>query len=183
MKNRLGKKFLSILLSAMMVISMIPTFAITALAVGTSGNMAEFLTSKATLNDGITNYGVTWDDEKDGAYFDGSDSVKLNIRPLKGVTQSSGFIVSMDVYNVDNRLTNKYLSFKNGNQFYEVDGSSPDWWTVYRTQISNGTNTRGYYTSDLNSADFTSVTAAANGNDSYPTNEWYTFTISMNTDG
>ncbi len=183
MKNRLGKRIISILLSALMVISMIPTFALTAFAVGSSGTMAEFLTSKETLNTGITNNGVTWDDEKGGAYFDGSDSVKLNSRPLKGVTQSSGFVVSMDVYNTDNRLSNKYLSFKNGNQFYEIDGSSPDWWTVYRTQISNGTNTRGYYTSDLNSTDFTSVTASANGNDSYPVNEWYTFTVSMNTDG
>ena len=107
MKKRLGKRIISILLSALMVISMIPSFALTALAVGSSGTMAEFLTSKATLNTGITNNGVTWDDEKGGAYFDGSDSVKLNSRPLKGVTQSSGFVVSMDVYNTDNRLNNK----------------------------------------------------------------------------
>ena len=176
------KRALSVLLSAIMVVSMLPAFAATASANDASKAQA-FLTDKATFENGVTNNGVTWDDAMDAAYFDGSSSVKLNSRPLQNVTQSSGFIVSMDVYNVDNALANKYFNFTNGSQFYGCEGSSADWWTRYRSQISDGTNTRWYYTSDLNSADYTTVTAPANGNDSYPTYAWYTFTLVMNTDG
>jgi hypothetical protein len=176
------KKSLAFLLSALMVISMLPAFAITAFADGDS-NAQAFLTSKATFENGITSNGVTWNDAMDAAYFNGSSSVKLNGSPLQNVTQSSGFIVSMDVYNVDNSSANKYFNFTNGDQFYGCEGSSADWWTRYRSQISNGSNTRWYYTSDLNNADYTTVTSPANGNDSYPINEWYTFTLAMNSDG
>ena len=176
------KKSLAFLLSALMIASMIPAFGITALA-NDALNAQAFLTSKETFENGITNNGATWDDNMNAAYFNGSSSVKLNSRPLQNVTQTSGFIVSMDVYNVNNELANKYFNFTNGSQFYGCEGSSPDWWTRYRSQISNGTNTRWYYTSDLNKAEYTSVTSEKNGNESYNTYEWYTFTLVMNPDG
>ena len=184
MKNHLGKRIISVLLSALMVITMIPTFAITAFAGDASGAQSDFLTSESTMNNGVTaNKTLTWDSSKNGVYFDGSTSVTIASTPLKNVTQSSGFIISMDVYNTDSALANKYLHFTNGSQRFSVEGSSPDWWTRYRTEISNGSNTRGYYTSDFTSGDYCNPTGSANGNDSYPTNEWYTLTLVMNTDG
>ena len=68
------KRACSILLSAIMVVSMLPVFAISASA-NDASNAQTFLTGKSTFEDGITNYGVTWDDAWDAAYFDGSSSV------------------------------------------------------------------------------------------------------------
>ncbi|MBR2100826.1 MAG: hypothetical protein IJ927_05890, partial [Eubacterium sp.] len=67
--------------------------------------------------------------------------------------------------------------------YIAVDSGSPDWWTRFRTEISNGTNTRGYYTSDFTSAEFTSKQHTDSGNNSYPVNDWYNLTLVMNTDG
>ena len=186
--NKISGKILSVLLAVLMVISVIPSFTVFATEDETP-TVNSFLDSKKALESetGIYNYGVTWNDEKDAAYFDGSSSVKLKSQPLQNITASSGFIISMDVYNVDNNIDNKYLYFNNAeseeNDFFAVDGSSAYWWVRYRTEISNGSNTRGYFTSDFTSTAYCDPTHSANGNDSYPVNEWYTLTLVMNPDG
>ncbi len=183
MKNNLGKKILSVFLSVLMVVTMLPTFVITANADQTlfgNGVMSEYLTDS-------TKYGfsgtATWDDTEKGWSFDGSKYLKLDDAPLSTVTTSSGFAISFEVKLSNTALANKFFSFKNGSARISMDGGSPDWWTRYRTEISNGTNTRGYYTSDFTSGDFCSKTHTANGNDSYGIGVWYTMTVVMNPDG
>ncbi|MBQ8980655.1 MAG: hypothetical protein IJ077_03500, partial [Eubacterium sp.] len=182
-KTRIGKKALSLLLSVLMVVTMLPTFAITATADQTlfgNGVMSEYLTDS-------TKYGfsgtATWDNTEKGWRFDGSKYLKLDDAPLSTVTTSTGFAVSFEVKVDTNDEANKFFNFNNGTARNSMDCGSPDWWTRYRTEISNGTNTRGYYTSDFTSADFCSKTHTANGNNSYPTGTWYTMTVVMNSDG
>lgn len=182
-KTRIGKKALSLLLSVLMVVTMLPTFAITATADQTlfgNGVMSEYLTDS-------TKYGfsgtATWDNREKGWRFDGSKYLKLDDAPLSTVTTSTGFAVSFEVKVDTNGEANKFFNFNNGTARISMDCGSGDWWTRYRTEISNGTNTRGYYTSDFTSADFCSKTHTANGNDSYPTGTWYTMTVVMNSDG
>ena len=182
-KTRLGKKAISLLLSVLMVVTMLPTFAITAMADVTqygNGVFSEYLTDSNKTGMSGT---ATWDNTMKAWSFNGSQYLKLDGTPLANVTTSSGFCISFEVYNTDNSLANKYFSFYNGSARISMDGSSPDWWTRYRTEISDGSSTRGYYTSDFTSSDFCSKTHSANGNDSYPTGAWYTMTVQMNTDG
>ncbi|MBR0413010.1 MAG: hypothetical protein IJI47_05540, partial [Eubacterium sp.] len=182
-KTRLGKKAISLLLSVLMMVTMLPTFAITAMADVTqygNGVFSEYLTDSNKTGMSGT---ATWDNTMKAWSFNGSQYLKLDGTPLANVTTSSGFCISFEVYNTDNSLANKYFSFYNGSARISMDGSSPDWWTRYRTEISDGSSTRGYYTSDFTSSDFCSKTHSANGNDSYPTGSWYTMTVQMNTDG
>ena len=166
-----------------MVVTMLPTYAITAAADQTvygNGVYSEYMTDSTKTGMSGT---ATWDSTMNAWSFNGSQYLKLDGSPLANVTTSSGFAISFEVYNTDNSLANKYFSFNNGSARISMDGSSPDWWTRYRTEISNGTNTRGYYTSDFTSGDYCSTVASANGNDSYPTGAWHTMTVVMNSDG
>ena len=178
--KKISKKILSILMAAAMVATMLPTFALTALADSApSGTKSEYAYFVRNL-DGVTQNNVTW---SEGANFEGNGYAKLNDTPLRAVTATSGFIISMDVFNTDNANAKKFFKFKNGSNYIAVDSGSPDWWTRFRTEISNGTNTRGYYTSDFTSAEFTSKQHTDSGNNSYPVNDWYNLTLVMNTDG
>jgi hypothetical protein len=178
--KKISKKILSILMAAAMVATMLPTFALTALADSApSGTKSEYAYFVRNL-DGVTQNNVTWNE---GANFEGNGYAKLNDTPLSAVTATSGFIISMDVFNTDNANAKKFFKFKNGSNYIAVDSGSPDWWTRFRTEISNGTNTRGYYTSDFTSAEFTSKQHTDSGNNSYPVNDWYNLTLVMNTDG
>lgn len=126
---------------------------------------------------------ATWDSTMNAWKFEGSEYMKLNETPLKSVTPLTGFAISFDVYNSDNGLTNKYFNFTDGTASISMDGSHGDWWKRYRTEISNGTNTRGYYTSDFTDSSYCDPTAPNNGNDTYPTGTWYRMTVVMNPDG
>jgi len=178
--KKISKKILSFLMAAAMVVTMLPTFAIPALAdAAPSGTKSEYSYFVNDLS-GVTQSNVTWDG---GASFAGNGYAKLSGSPLSAVTENSGFVISFDVYNTDNANAKKFFKFKNSSSYIAVDSGSPDWWTRYRTEISNGTNTRGYYTSDFTNAEYTSKQHTDSGNNSYPVNDWYNLTLVMNTDG
>ena len=176
----ISKKILSVLMAAAMVATMLPSFALTALADAAPNSTKSEYSYFVNDLSGVTQSNVTWDG---GASFAGNGYAKLNDTPLAAVTENSGFVVSFDVYNTDNANAKKFFKFKNGSNYVAVDSGSPDWWTRYRTEISNGTNTRGYYTSDFTSAEFTSKQHTDSGNNSFPVNDWYNLTLVMNTDG
>ena len=125
-KTHLGKRVLSIVLSVLMVVTMLPTFAltspVTASAVNNSSHLVgAYFTRNAT--DGIdTNSNVTWDSTTNAAYFNGTNSyVQLTGRPMAGVNSSTGFTIAFDV-RLDTDHTNywgRILDFNNG-----VDASS-----------------------------------------------------------
>ena len=102
--KKISKKILSILMAAAMVATMLPTFALTALADSApSGTKSEYAYFVRNL-DGVTQNNVTW---SEGANFEGNGYAKLNDTPLRAVTATSGFIISMDVFNTDNANAKK----------------------------------------------------------------------------
>ena len=118
MKN-LSKKFLSILMAAAMVVTMIPAFAISATAATSVTD--HYVAGKYLTNDvksGIaTNQNVVWDTNKNAAYFDGTGYLKLSGTPLSSVDHSSGFAISFDIM-FDSSPNNwgRVLDFNNGEE-------------------------------------------------------------------
>ena len=131
-KRNFGKRALSLFLSAIMVVTMLPTFAITASAESayTAPSLAgKYLTKDAST--GVTNNGITWDAAKNAAYFDGTSGHYLAIsgKPFESVTSSTGFAVSFDVMLEDSinawgRIIdfNNYSSGDSASEYFFVNG-------------------------------------------------------------
>ena len=183
MKKKFGKRIISILLSAMMVITMIPTFAITVFADANGGIKSEYsyLVSGATLQSDVTSSNVTWDSNNNSAGFASSSYVKLNDKPLSGVTATSGFIVSYEINAGDLGADTWAMNFVGGtNRMTFVNGNS-EWDQRPSLVITNGSKTRIYKGVFTDTAHL-STTYSKNSNDCL---WWDTFrmTYVMNTDG
>ena len=78
MKNKLGKRALSLLLSALMVVTSLPLVALPITAFAGSNNVdKEHLTGEYLVDglDGVTTQGtgsISWDSAKKEVYFDGN---------------------------------------------------------------------------------------------------------------
>ncbi|MBR1762714.1 MAG: hypothetical protein IJ731_05035, partial [Eubacterium sp.] len=182
MKNRFGKKFLSILLSAMMVVSMLPTFALSASATAPRDShlLGEYLVDDATT--GIeTNTGVTWDSNKKEAYFNGSSYLQLSGTPMSTVSSSTGFTISFDFYKEDGGYWARFFDFSDGttNNCFAVNAGQDDWRSYASIYKLNG-NEYCYYTNDLGSTEHCDVTSEYFVGHY---NEWHNMAFSMDTDG
>ena len=180
MKN-LSKKILSILMAAAMLATMLPTFAIAALAeAAPSGTKSEYSYFVNGL-DGVTSAGVSWTNGR--AQFASGSYAKLNDAPLSSVSEGEGFIVSYD-YNtgsLDAGL-NYAMNFVNGsNRMTFINSNSSDWQERPSLEISNGTKTR-VYTGNYTNAELLSTTHSQASNDCM-WNKDATMTYVFNTDG
>ncbi|MBQ9532126.1 MAG: hypothetical protein IJR70_08640 [Eubacterium sp.] len=182
MKNKLGKRIISILLSALMVVSMLPTFALSASAAvqRDSHLLGEYLVNDATT--GIqTNTGVTWDSNKKEAYFNGSSYLQLSGTPMSTVSSSTGFTISFDFYKEDGGYWARFFDFSDGttNNCFAVNAGQDDWRSYASIYKLNG-NEYCYYTNDLGSTEHCDVTSE------YFVGhykEWHNMAFSMDTDG
>jgi hypothetical protein len=186
--SKLGKRVLAVFLSVLMVVTMLPTISLTAFASTDEsfGLAGEYLTDSSFS--GVTNNGVTWDEDMNAAYFNGSSYIKLNDIPFKKASVSTGFAISFDVYNPNMDNTNYYFYFSDkGSNAMTMNGSDPTWYIKYRTQFLSSSGTRAYYTSDFNSSfcDYWVATNGDNGymNDMVGANHWYNLTVVMDTNG
>ena len=184
-KTRIGKKALSLLLSVLMVVTMLPTFAITANAKNTVPS------SHAFLNNGIdsafTNNGsVTWDNTEKAARFTGSNYLSINnFDAFSNVTSSTGFAVSFEF---KKNSSNPHWGFvfalsdgTNNNRFTFNAGSNTDteWDRGLTFGVVNGAY-NSYYSNDLANGDHCSTT----GTQWKPDNDtWYTVTLYMEPSG
>ncbi|MBR3149451.1 MAG: leucine-rich repeat protein, partial [Eubacterium sp.] len=179
MKKNFGKRFLSILLSVLMVVTMLPTFAVAALADDDKA-VKEYMTDENKTGFEGT---ATWSDEYKAWSFDGTQYIKLDGAPLSGVTATSGFAISFDVLNEDESLNNRYFNFSDGTNGISMVGSNTEWVHRYRTDIKSGDYTRRYYSSDFIDDDYCIKTASTYGNNIYDIHKWNTMTVVMTADG
>ena len=185
MKN-LGKKLISILLSALMVVTMLPFSAFTVFADTVSNHIVgAYLTRNAT--DGVTTTAgsVTWDNTN-GAYFNGSSALQLVGTPFNSVTGSSGFTITFETKTTSNS-SGKVFMFKNAASsptdyfgfFGIVDGSNyQNNAVIYKV---DGYNQAGLWTWDFYNESYFAE-HATNIIES-TTNNKYRFTISMDANG
>ena len=181
MKN-IGKRVLSIVLSAVMVVSMLPVFAINAFADDVIDGNSSFMTGSTMDNMTGT---ATWNSTFKAWEFDGSKYLKLNANPLANSTVANGFSISFDVYHNDiDEAASYYFFFTNGgnNSFHMKAADASSWWERYITRFRyNGTD-RNYYTSDFDSTEYCEITGKKM-NDLVSENKWYNLRITMETDG
>ncbi len=177
MKVKYSKRILSLFLSVLMVVTSVPAFALTSSAAANNayGLVGTYLTDNIT--DGIkTNEGVTWDESIGAANFDGnSHYLALSGTPLSGVSSSTGFSVSIDVYKKETDLPmTRLFDFNDGTAANTVafnSGSSTvntyeQYCGIYKI---NGTEVRYNASEDL----------IANAKDY----AWHNLLISMSPDG
>ena len=180
--KHIGKRILSIILSAVMVVSMLPVFAINALADSTIDGNSSFMTDSTMDNMTGT---ATWNSSVNAWEFDGSKYLKLNGNPLANSTVENGFSISFDVYHNDiDEAASYYFFFTNGgnNSFHMKAGDASAWWERYITRFRyNGTD-RNYYTSDFDSSEYCDPTGKKM-NDLISENQWYNIRITMENDG
>lgn len=123
MKIKFSKRILSLFLSALMVVTSVPVFAVTTSAAAINnayGLVGSYFTENVT--DGVTdNKGVTWDASIGAAEFNGSSYLSLKGTPLSSVSSSTGFAVSVDVYKRSNDLSmNRIFDFNDGSQVNSI---------------------------------------------------------------
>lgn len=177
MKVKFSKRILSLFLSVLMVATSVPVFAVTSSAAANNayGLVGTYLTDNVT--DGIkVNEGVTWDDSVGAANFDGDRHyLILNGSPLSGVSSSTGFSISVDVFKRETDLPmTRIFDFNDGssaNTFAFNSGSSTvntneQYCGIYKV---NGTEVRYNASNDL----------IANAKDY----AWHNILISMAPDG
>ena len=119
-KTHLSKRLLSILLSALMIVTSVPlTFAATpaveALAdVPSNHIVGAYLTRNAKDGVSTTAGTVTWDNNN-GAYFNGSSRLKIDGTPFNSVTNATGFTITFETKAtaaaaVDNSFVIKFMT-------------------------------------------------------------------------
>ena len=185
MKNKFVKRIISVLLSALMVISMIPTFALSAYADTVSNHIVgAYLTRNATDGVSTAHGSVTWDNIN-GAYFDGDSFLRIDGTPLNSVTNSSGFTISFEVSSLSQNNDSRVFMFANNDArdyFGFNSGSVSNAWernaVLYRVNWAAQT---GLWTADFWNNDY----FASHTVDSWsPTDGTkYRYTISMDADG
>jgi hypothetical protein len=187
--SKIGKKILSLFLSALMVVTMLPVFAVTASAADstdTSSGVSEYLTDSST--DGLTTVGtVEWDSDMGAYHFDGNGYFQINDKPLQDVTSSTGFTISFDVYNPA-QTTSGYRSVINisdgsSSNYMSIDcGNS--YWELYRSYFYVGSSKLGYWTADFGNSSYCSVTGTQMYADqSTDYGKWENIKVIMNADG
>ncbi len=184
----ISKRILSVFLSAVMVVTMLPTFVFTAFAAGndSKGLVGSYLSKDVTT--GIkTNSNVTWDDKEKAAYFSGNESyLLLEGTPMKNVSAETGFAVSFDVKRADNNGTMaRVFDFSNGTSastFALNSGSTGSWERYITLAKPNGSELR-YYANDFANTTYCDPASSSNWLDEEKPNVWYNITVSMSPSG
>ena len=131
-KTHLGKRALSIILSAIMVVTMLPTFAISASADDISTHLTGRYFSNdnewynaATSANGLEwqNYATDYTSYKNGMhYFSGNVALKINDNVTSGITSSSGMTLSF--YFRKNETVNHHQLISFGSQAYNTNANT-----------------------------------------------------------
>lgn len=184
----ISKRIISVFLSAVMVITMLPAFAITAFAADTNskGLVGSYLSSDVTT--GIkTNSNVIWDDDEKAAYFSGNESyLLLEGTPMKSVSAESGFAVSFDIKRGDNNgAMCRALDFSNGTNAstFAVNAGANDNYERYVTLAKPSGSEIRYYANDFTNTTYCDPAASSNWLDEEKSNVWYNITVSMSPSG
>ena len=199
--KKTSKKMLAILMAAAMVITLLPSFAITSTAdVNNPLKAASYLTDEGSFNalisDGfITKTGnVSWSSSENAAYFNGG-YLSLNCNPLKTVTNASGFTISFDakVTNMNAQTGSIFQLYDstNARKYFAVNGGSDSHWrrmAIYNNDGShddNGSGMSGYWTADFDNTGYCEEGGNDFSNESKipDSNRWYNVTISMDSTG
>ena len=188
MKN-LSKKFLSILMAAAMVVTMLPISGIVAFATPALNEthlVGAYLVDNAT--DGIlTNNDVSW--ENGWAVFDGDDWLQIDGHPLESVSHTKAFTISFDFQNDANSDEwRKLFEFTDGttNKFIGYNASCNNNWRRHTLHIKNSdlnNNERCYYGNDWDNGNYFSTRAGNNAAYFAPNGSEHNIVISMNTSG
>ena len=157
-KTKVSKRLLSLLLSALMIITSVPlTFApIVAQASAVDANehlVAQYLVDDAST--GITNHNVTWYSNKNEAQFwggaDGNSYLELTENPFSTVSASTGFTISFDFYKEsDIDYWARFFEFSDGtnNNYYAMNAGISDYTSFESMCMVNGVQ-YNYYPADL----------------------------------
>ena len=199
--KKTSKKMLAILMAAAMVITILPSFAITSVAdVNNPLKAASYLTDEGSFNalisDGfVTKTGnVSWSSSENAAYFNGG-YLSLNCNPLKTVTNASGFTISFDAKVSDmNAQTGSIFQLydsTNARKYFAVNGGSSSHWrrfAIYNNDGSHDDNNNGmtgYWTADFDNTGYCEEGGTDFSNESTlpDSNRWYNVTISMDSTG
>ena len=149
------KKILSLILSLVMVVTMLPTFAITATANAVDANehlVGQYLVDGIAASD---NHGATWYSNKNEAQFDGTDDYVEVDNPLYNST-TNAFTVSFDYYQEEMPFSwGRYFDFndESTNKYFGIVTASSDagtnTWEKFITLFKNGGNELRYYGNDF----------------------------------
>ncbi|MBR3149100.1 MAG: hypothetical protein IKF64_02940 [Eubacterium sp.] len=193
-KTRFSKKVLSIFLSAIMVVTMLPTFAITASANAVDANehlVGQYLVDGLpTANVADTN-GVTWYSNKNEAQFNGgSDSyIKLNENPFYGkVDSTTGFTISFDFFKEDGiDGWARFFEISDGDttnkrNCHAIVAGDTDYRSLALLLKTNGTE-YGYWPAADVEGNPSYYTYSYGGNMGGQKNAWHNLTVSMDTSG
>ena len=188
MKNQFVKRIISVLLSALMVITMIPTFAISAYADVTNHIVGAYLTRNATDGVTTTSGSVTWDNTN-GAQFNGSSALQILGTPFNSVTNSSGFTITFEANTTTNGW-NKIFNFRNSlndaTDFFSINGMITNDSNYQNFAVKykvDGYDEAGIWTWDFFTADYFDQSVKPDAIDPFATNTNYRVTISVDASG
>ncbi|MBE6741956.1 MAG: hypothetical protein E7570_06580 [Ruminococcaceae bacterium] len=191
--KKLSKKFLSLLMAAAMVVTMIPTFAITAGAAIPNNDriksnahlVAEYLVDGT---DGLTLNNVDWNSTKKEAYFKGGNRLNSYIliddNPFSSVSASTGFTISFDFFK-ENDIGYWARFFEFGYDtdanYYAVNAGISDY-TSFESMCMVNNVQYNYYPADMGNTGYmyggTAGTAFTDQRGA-----WHNLTVSMDSDG